>query len=108
MWIFVETVRIESNWGAWSALVTLTKDSVPESFFINFGAQQPTFADADAAGVALAERKTAEDEVPPPPVQPADFMSRFTADEVTALWNGLDMLESLQIIGYGRAAQLRT
>lgn len=108
MWIFVETVRIESDFGSWSALVTLVKDDVQESFYLGFGANEPSLADADAAGIALAASKTAADELPPAPVQPSDFMSRFTGDEVTALWSALDTLESLGIIGYGRAAELRT
>lgn len=107
MWIFVETVRIEAEWGTWSALVTLSKDNVPASFFIGFGANEPTMAEADAAGVALALQKTEDEIVPPPVTAPADFFSRFTTDEANAMYADLDTLESLHMIGLGRAAEIR-
>jgi hypothetical protein len=56
MWIFVETARIENNWGQWSALVTLSNNDTPESFWINF-ASEPSVAEADAAGTQMAVSK---------------------------------------------------
>lgn len=55
MWTFVQVVRIESNWGRWAALVTLSKGGVPESFWVLNSPTEPTTAQATVAGQALAD-----------------------------------------------------
>lgn len=92
MWTFVETVRTESNFGTWYALVTLTKDGSAESFYIRFGAEEPSLAQADAAGVDLALRKNYQ-EAPPAPddaMAREDFIDRFTNDEIAAIYRASD------------------
>lgn len=87
MWSFVEVVRIEQHWGKWCALVTLVKAGVPESFYLKFDAE-PTPAQAQAAGIDLALRKTL-DEAPVAAgrsITQDEFVKRFTLAEIGGIY----------------------
>lgn len=68
MWSFVRTAFIEPFAGRWTALVTLARDGIEESFWVNFDTE-PGLPDADAAGAQLAETMNAA--VPPADGAPA-------------------------------------
>lgn len=105
MWTFVETVRIESNFGRWSALVTLEKGGVPESCYLNFRDVEPTSTQADAAGAAYALRRTL-DESPDMAIAAADaaanefmpreiFFAKFTNTEIAAIYRAMNSNDNL-------------
>lgn len=56
MWTLTEVNKIENSWGTWHALVTLSKNAVPESFYIRFN-EEPTQEQASTAGTELATQK---------------------------------------------------
>ncbi len=137
MWTFLETARIEQSFGIWYALVTLTKNSVNESFFLKFDAE-PTLAQANAAGTQYALRKNLEEApvVDGDSMSREEFFSRFTNTEIAAIYrasavndnlfayvkkleinptihrsnpdviSGLGLLETVGLIGAGRAAEI--
>lgn len=144
MWTFTEVVRIEQQFDTWTALVTLAKDSVSESFYIKFQSE-PTLAFAQQAGQDLATKKNlAEAPLVPVTISKYAFRMKFTLAERIALdtvdintsltdqqkqiaqtllhdfsikENGIELtnsdtisgvqyLESIGLLGTGRAAQI--
>jgi len=85
-WEFTRVARIEQNLQRWYSLVTLTKAGVEESFFLKFGAVQPTQAEAAAAGTDLALRKNLDEARTIPRIlSRQEFMERFTAAELAGV-----------------------
>lgn len=105
MWAYVKTVRVECEWGQWSALVTLARDGVEESFFVRFE-REPTVEEADAAGTRLARQKSVADApfgTLPDPVPAVntmvltreDFFGRFTNAEIAAIYRAAQSNDDL-------------
>lgn len=91
MWTFVDVARIESNFGQWSALVTLAKAGVPESFYLNFEAE-PTLQQAQQAATRLALKKNIDDGVTVPNAIPReDFFARFTGKEIAKIYRAANV-----------------
>ena len=85
MWTFVEVAQIAERFGSWSALVTLEKNSVQESFYVKF-TYQPTVAQATTAGQNLATQKNVEEApVVSHVITKYAFRMRFTLAERIAL-----------------------
>lgn len=59
MWSFVRTAWIEPFAGRWTALVTLVRDGIEESFWLHFDTE-PALDQVDAAGAQLAAAKNEE------------------------------------------------
>lgn len=87
MWTFDSVARIEQNWNQWSALVTLTKDGLPESFYIKFH-DEPTDNQVQSAGVELALKKNLEEapNAPSDSMAREDFFGLFTNAEIAAIY----------------------
>jgi hypothetical protein len=90
MWTFLEVANVAQEWGIWHALITLSKDGVPESFYLKFDAE-PTLERAQQAGVDFARRKNimeapAAPEAPSRSISRQDFVSRFLMSEIGAIY----------------------
>lgn len=88
MWEFVEVVRTEQNWGRWSALVTLSKAGVQESFYLKFDGE-PTPEQAEQAGRDYALRKNIDEapEAPSRTISRSEFVGRFQITEIGAIYS---------------------
>lgn len=137
IWNFIRVERIEENWGKWSALVVLEKGGVEEAFYLNFDTQPTTEAAEAAGVTLANTKNTEEAVQVSRVVSRQEFVGRLTFEEFAAviaageqsptlkaylrrldmydLINldsdqtvaGLNLLESIGLIGPGRAAQIR-
>lgn len=87
MWAFQSVARIEQQWGQWYALVTLTREEVPSSYYIQMGASEPSEQAASAAGAELARVKSLQDAyVASDSIAREDFLARFTNAEIARIY----------------------
>jgi hypothetical protein len=135
-WSFLSVTRIEQQWGQWYALVTLQKDAPESFFIRFDAEPTADQAAAAGADLALKKNIEEAPSAPGDSIARETFFGRFTNAEIAAIYaaagqnpdlfaylkkaeinpsvnrknadviNGLQLLETIGLIGPGRAAEI--